>query len=362
MDFSTIRLVSLTALLLLVFGPEVGAIPIDGLKVPVEITCRRDEACGASVLSNASLGGRLGVAVTGVKNEGIEVKIERQANSSAFSAVIPGGSRGSLLLTWDGDPYPQILSSAGLGCLNLTGDGSSVLRVLSFAISGCSGVESLGSCTPIIVETRIYHPGDPTGQRYSASVLKRTVPREVSDLDVPFSNFIQEGPRGRGDMRCVGALSILFKFETESDLVFTLNGIETDGEGSFEDLFAPTALPNVLPTELPTVQPTLVATSEPLLTPVAEPSPTPQAIPTPRSTVGSQVTPMAINAIPMTVTAISSASPSVVPTRKASPTKVADPPEESVDSAEERTYGSVVAEPSEAQPTPRRRGGMRLWD
>jgi hypothetical protein len=98
--------------------------------------------------------------------------------------------------------------------------------------------------------------------------MTRSLP-EKTDLVIPFSNFIREGPRGKGNIACVGAVSISFRFEEFESVEFEMGSIYSNGAEGM--------------TPLPT--PTAGWTQTPIATVAIETSPTPP--PTPLMSAGA---------------------------------------------------------------------------
>jgi hypothetical protein len=76
----------------------------------------------------------------------------------------------------------------------------------------CEAGDGFGpECPRFTIQSRVYDALDPTGQKFSASVINREI-SEPSDIVIPFSNFIMRGPRGIGRFECVGAITIAMSF------------------------------------------------------------------------------------------------------------------------------------------------------
>ena len=192
---------------------------------------------------------------------GSRLSSEVQVAQRGFRAHVMNSSLGSILFTWDGDRHPEILSGGGLRCLNLTQSDASAIVLKDFSLHGvCEGEE----CPPFIIETRLYDASDPTGQVYSASILKRSNDRPSTDLLVPFSNFSRSGPRGSARLSCVGAISMQVKFESFSDVVLEMGAVFTNslvpmevvGQGAFPADEVVVESPSPAETEEPTPTPT----------------------------------------------------------------------------------------------------------
>jgi hypothetical protein len=200
---------------------RVFAISLEQFDQTLDLRCGEGDSCLRSLRSSLSLGGYTGILVRGESGLSAEVKV-RDRN---FRAHISGSSLGSILFTWDGDRHPEILSGSGLRCLDVTQSDASAIIFKDFSLHGVCGGEE---CPPFVIETRLYDASDPTGQLYSASILRRANDRPSGDLVVPLSNFIRHGPRGAGRLTCVGAISAQIKFENFSDVILEMGTILTD--------------------------------------------------------------------------------------------------------------------------------------
>ncbi len=252
-------------------------VPLERFESPLELECEHDSVCNKSVRSKFVLGGVTGL-VLAAGSEGVAKLRFRAADERQMELLGKGEAVHSLTLIWDGDSNPQVLSAAGLGCFDLTANGASafVLRALAVEASCVERAEN-GECPPLEIESRIYDAGDATGQRFSASVLKRPVPRQADELVIPFSNFIREGPHGLARPTCVGAISIALRLEGFKDLRLSAGPIYTNGSDGLT--FIPT------PTPLPTLPPTLA----PIET---SPAPTAEVTAAPTAGLGAVVTPL----------------------------------------------------------------------
>lgn len=252
------------------------AVPLERFESPLELECEHDEVCTKFARSKLVLGGGTGIVLSAGSEGKAKITI-RQAEQGRLELLGNGEAVHSLTLVWDGDSKPEGLSAAGLGCFDLTASGASafILRGLGLAAT-CPEPADGESCSPLEVESRIYDAGDATGQRFSASVLRRPVPRNPDELVIPFSNFVREGPNGLARPTCVGAISITFKLEGYKDVSLSIGPIYTNGSDGLTLVLTPTPTPSpsATPTEAPTAAPVLsqstsVATLETPLTGVS---------------------------------------------------------------------------------------------
>ncbi len=246
------------------------AIPVELFNSPVEIRCESSSTCGAIARSELTLGRYTGVAVSRRGAGSASVSVER--NDGVMRFELHESSPVVLTLTWDGDQHPEQLSGAGLNCLDLGREGAYAFILSAISIdSECSANASGEGCPNFQIESRMYDAADPTGQRYSVSMMTRSLP-DKTDLVIPFSNFVREGPRGKGKIGCVGAVSISFRFEDFDSVELELGPIYTNGPEGMTPLPTPTAAwtqtPETRPTEavVPLASPTGLPT-------VASPTP-----------------------------------------------------------------------------------------
>jgi hypothetical protein len=186
------------------------------------------------------------------------------------------------------------------------------------------------------MESRVYNAGDPTGQKFSASIVTRSL-LEQTDIAIPFSNFIRQGPRGKGSFSCAGAVTVTLKFRGFSEVDFTTGPVYTNGSEGLTPL--PTA------TEQATLTPTATPTDTPTVTPTRTIEPTAIQSPTPSVLIGVESTPVGtqyVSPAPSTPVVTPADEPSaVVPEGALKPqvgatVRPAEP--------EEAVYGEVVAE------------------
>lgn len=267
---------------------DAAALSLEQFEHPLEVTCSSNSTCSRSIRSKTTLGAYTGIVIRGGNEMNSRLLIEK----GVMTVHGYGDELRSVTISWDSDTYADQLSSAGLQCVDLKGRDASAIVLKDFKVSGICG-ESKGECSRFIVETRIYDASDPTGQTYSASVLRVMNDREQGDLLIPFSNFTRKGLRGEARIGCVGAVSIQIKLEGYSDATLKFGRIYTNSSEPFESLiFTPTPLPRIEPTSnlgraipLPANTPSLILTPTPTPTPILVP------VQTPRSSVIAQVVP-----------------------------------------------------------------------
>lgn len=178
----------------------------------------------------------------------------------------------SIQLSWDSDPYADQLSSAGLKCIDMRHQDGSAIVIKDFELLGvCGEDDAPRECSPYVVETRIYDSVDPTGQTYSASILRRANGRESQDLIIPFSNFNRKGLRGEGRIGCAGAVAITVRTDGYRDVKLRAGPIFTNSSEPFEALVL-TPTPTMVPaTPTMTGSVPTAATETPPHTPSAAP-------------------------------------------------------------------------------------------
>lgn len=308
------------------------ALPIDTFNIPSETRCKGERTCKRNLANEASLGGFLGLEVQNpAEGKGItllEIKTGPTKGRVVWGAA--GSPAGRLTLFWDGDPNPSQVSGAGLGCLNLLADGATAFILEDLAYSAtCSKNSSaekpeLASdnsgalCPPLVIESKIYDALDPTGQRYSTSVIRRHHRMSGKDLRIPFSSFTQEGPNGGAHPTCVGAISVAIRADDLTKSVVTFGPMYTNGACQTGNCLLPppfmpegsgSGTPNVpTPTgssvpsverstttiagatasttppvqadKTPTLSPSKAPSTPPTVTPTVKQSPTPKVTPT----------------------------------------------------------------------------------
>jgi len=270
------------------------ALPVDTFNVPSETRCKGERTCKRNLSNSSSLGGFLGMEVQNpAEGKGItllEIKTGPSKGRVVWGAA--GSPAGRLTLFWDGDPNPSQVSGAGLGCLNLLADGATafILEDLAYSATCSKGTsaENAGSgeragrmeadstatlCPPLVVESKIFDATDPTGQRYSTSIIRRHHRMSGKDLRIPFSSFTQQGPNGGGRPTCVGAISLTIRADDLTKSVVTFGPIYTNGACQTGSCVLP---PPFIPEETPISTPTVTPTAK--QTPSLKVTPSPTAI------------------------------------------------------------------------------------
>jgi hypothetical protein len=345
---------------LVVASATAEALPVERFTGPIDLSCSRDDVCGFSARSDASLGGRLGISFAGGHRGGARLRSRGSTAQRMLEVSIPGAGIGALTLSWDGDSQPYQLSSGGLGCLNLRSDGAIAFRIEPFEVrASCDDQGSDELCQPITIESRVYDPSDPTGQRYAASILRRKVPRRGAALEIPFSNFIHPGPRGSASFECVGAMSVSIKVEGQRDLTLELGGIETVAAGpQLASKVTPVASTSVQASPTSTPRPTSTPTSLAIGTVVPKHTPSKSSTATPRPAK------VASTPVPAPTKVAPPSSPPQQEDAPPLPTKAIEKVETPVplQPTRESVFGAVIAPPAPATPTTAQRSRRRLWD
>lgn len=231
-------------------------LPLERFEVPIELNCQADAICSQVVRSRMTLGGSTGVTLNG-GSQGMAELCFMQGDVRGLWLRGQGEAINSLTLSWDGDAYPEQLSALGLRCLDLTAEGAQAFVIMDLNISlGCNNSEVGDVCPPYTIETRVYDADDATGQRYSASILSRSAAQSVHNLEIPFSGFTREGPRGLARFSCVGAVTIALHFEELRDVELSFGPIFTNGADGLIFIPTPTPLPSETPTS-PVIETTL---------------------------------------------------------------------------------------------------------
>jgi len=229
-------LVSLGAL-----PPAVVAFPLEKFDHQLEVKCDADASCARSVRAKTTLGAYTGIWMRG----GGDTRSTLTVSKGRLSAHLTGSLLSGIQLSWDSDTYADQLSSGGLKCIDMRHQGGSAIVIKDFKLEGsCGGDEGDRECPPFVLETRIYDSADPTGQTYSASILRRANGRETQDLMIPFSNFNRKGLRGEGRLECVGAVSMNLRTDGYRDVTLSAGPIFTNSSEPFEALvLTPTPTP-----------------------------------------------------------------------------------------------------------------------
>lgn len=243
------------------------AMPVELFNYPVDIRCESTSQCVGVARSDLTLGRYTGIGV--VKRGAGSASVSVDKNDGELRFELREASPVVLTFSWDGDQHPEQLSGAGLNCLDLTQGGAYAFIVSELSIeSECRGDSEGQRCPNFQIESRIYDARDPTGQRYSVSTMTRSLP-EKTDLVIPFSNFIREGPRGKGNIACVGAVSISFRFEEFESVELEMGSIYTNGaEG-----LTPLPTPAIAWTQTPFAMVAVETSPTPLVTPRASAEP-----------------------------------------------------------------------------------------
>jgi len=264
-DYYCFKLI-VSALLLCVFVPsgESWALPVERFDSRLRISCAEGKkSCSGSVRDVDTLGRITGFSIS--KSAAGKAKLElASTDKGRLSFSAKDVSDVALTITWDGDLNPDLLSASGLNCFDLTSQsGYAFIASQASLRSTCAEPSIAGGCPSFSMETRVYNASDPTGQRFSASVVTRSMLDET-DITIPFSNFVRQGPRGQGSFSCAGAVTMVLRFRGFSELEFTTGPIYTNGAGGL------TRLPT------PSLQPTLEGASTLTLGQTGTYSPTPE--------------------------------------------------------------------------------------
>lgn len=227
------------------------AVPLERFESPVDLECAHDTACTKTVRSKFTLGGTTGLVLVG-GNEGEAKLVFRQDDQRRLELTGKGEALHSLALRWDGDSNPEVLSAAGLACFDLTALGATAFVLRDFSmLAECAESGDSGECQQLEIESRVFDADDPTGQRYSAALLRQPVPRVADELVVPFSNFTREGPRGLARLSCVGAISIAFRLQGFKNVSLSVGPIYTNDTNGLTYVPTPTPSPSASPTVTP---------------------------------------------------------------------------------------------------------------
>lgn len=261
---------------------DAGALPIDRFDAPVEVECSDSATCSSIVRSQSTVGRYTGISLSRRGEGEVSVRVRGKENSKLTFEASDTQSA-TMTLSWDADQHPELLSGSGLNCLDLTREGAFAFILSAVSIDAeCLSEESISSsCPSFSVESRIYDAHDPTGQRFSGSVITRTLSSKT-DIVIPFSNFVREGPRGKAEFSCVGAITMMFRFDGFESVEMDIGPIYTNGSEGLTPIPTATSLPTSTPTASPTATPTAALTataigsatspvaSIPTMTPVAE--------------------------------------------------------------------------------------------
>ena len=251
---------------------EATAFPLEKFDHQVEVSCAGSSSCARSLRAKTTLGAYTGIWVRG----DAEMNSSVSAKQGKLQVKASGSSLGGIVLSWDSDTYADQLSSAGLRCIDMRHQEGSAIVIEDFALQGrCQDSDGDGECSPFVIETRVFDTSDPTGQTYSASILRRANNRDAADLIIPFSNFNKKGLRGEGRLGCAGAVSITIRTDGYQEVTLSAGPIFTNSAQPLDALVltpTPTAPPAVptrsdavpaTPKPEPTVAPTVAATGTP---------------------------------------------------------------------------------------------------
>ncbi len=230
------------------------AFPLEKFDHRLEVTCAASSSCARSLRAKTTLGAYTGIWIRG----GDDMRSTLEVKQGSLRVEASGTLLSGVQLSWDGDTYPDQLSSAGLKCIEMRHQEGTAIVIKDFELDGeCGGDDAERACPPFTLETRIYDSADPTGQTYSASILRRAHGKERQDLIIPFSNFNRKGLRGEGRLGCAGAVSINVRTDGYREVTLKAGPIFTDSSEPLEALvLTPT------PTSVPATPPTKVERSE----------------------------------------------------------------------------------------------------
>ena len=226
------------------------AIPIDRFDAPLDVECVESAQCAGVARSESTVGRYTGVTLSRRGDGEVAATVSRKgAGHLTFEAS--GATSATMTLSWDADQHPEVLSGSGLNCIDLTREGAYAFVLSHVNIdSTCSNEQATSGCPSFGVETRVYDARDPTGQRFSGSVINRTLTEET-DVVIPFSNFVREGPRGRADLSCAGAITMTFRFDGFESVEMEIGPLYTNGAEGLTPLPTATAMPSATPTFTP---------------------------------------------------------------------------------------------------------------
>jgi hypothetical protein len=228
----------------------VGAFPGQALAFPlemfdhrVEVSCAESSSCARSLRAKTTLGAYTGIWIRG----GDDMRSTLEVKQGSLHVEASGTLLSGVQLSWDSDTYPDQLSSAGLKCIDMRHQEGTAIIIKDFELDGeCGENDAERACPPFTLETRIYDSADPTGQTYSASILRRPDGKERQDLIIPFSNFNRRGLRGEGRLGCAGAVSINVRTDGYRSITLKAGQIFTDSSEPLEALVltpTPTSVP-----------------------------------------------------------------------------------------------------------------------
>lgn len=248
---------------------ETTAFPLEKFDHQVDVSCAASSSCARSFRAKTTLGAYTGIWVRGDAEMNSSVSMKQ----GKFQVKATGSSLGGVVLSWDSDTYADQLSSAGLKCIDMKHQDGSAIVIEDFSLQGsCKDSDGDEKCSPFVIETRVFDASDPTGQTYSASILRRANNRDAEDLIIPFSNFNKKGLRGEGRLGCAGAVSITIRTDGYKELTLSAGPIYTNSTQPLEALvFTPTPTsPPATPTRAAVVPAT--QTAAPTVTPAVVPA------------------------------------------------------------------------------------------
>ncbi len=322
-------------------------LPIEAFDHAAEIRCKGERTCGRGLPSAKSIGGFLAIGLQGGTGSSSTATVKTTESGGKVAWISEGPNPGRMTLSWDSDSNPWQLSGGGLRCLDIRADGSTALTVEGVAFSGICDKGREDDCPPLVVEARIYDADDPTGQRYSTSVIRRHRRSSGRDLRIPYSSFSREGPNGLGRTACVGALTISFRADGLTNARVSFGKVFTNGACQGGDCVVqpPFSAPYFGVTATPTAVPmTPSPTTSPTQTPKGTASPAATALPTQRPEYSSPVKPAELSPTPTPPAGIT-AETDVVATPLAKEEVQAVPIEEAL-------YGQVIVMQQKASRKP----------
>lgn len=133
-----------------------------------------------------------------------------------------------LRLSWDGESAVRVTSGAGLGCIDITKERANAFLIRDFFFTQ-SCIENGYECPFIEVQLKVFDGSDPTGQRYSAGVVRRRVINQKKDLMIPFSQLVREGPEGPWKPSCVGAVTLTVLSVPQVPTTIFMRSLTTNG-------------------------------------------------------------------------------------------------------------------------------------
>lgn len=311
---------------------EVTAFPLEKFDHHVEVSCTANPSCVRSVRAKTTLGAYTGIWVRG----DAEMKSTVSAKQGKLQITATGSSLGGIVLSWDSDTYADQLSSAGLKCIDMRHQDGSAIVIKDFSLQGlCNDSEVDGACSPFVIETRVFDASDPTGQTYSASILRRANNRDAEDLIIPFSNFTKKGLRGEGRLACAGAVSITIRTDGYKEVTLSSGPIFTNSSQPLEALVltpTPTS-PPATPTSAVAVPatPPLEPRVAPNVAITGSPTPGSEGAPPPSETASAEAVSAEIGGAPPGLSRVV-----VAPLGASSPQPERQP--------EEAVYGQTVSE------------------